>query len=147
MSIINVNFVFWKILEDRKPDWTDESVKELLKQFDEKLDMLDMGIINTQKKLWQVVSKEMLKKHYYFTPAHCENKWKTLKRTYKSKQERIQQFGSSKRHCPFEKYDDVSLTNYKVLNSSIVKAFSLHLSCLRFFNQVLNLVMIFYFLW
>lgn len=63
--------------------------------------MLDTGIVSTQKKMWQLVSKDMLKKNYYFTPAQCENKWKTLKRTYRSKLDRY----GSKRHYPFKKYE------------------------------------------
>lgn len=66
--------------------------------------MLDTGIVSTQKKIWELVSKEMLKKEYYFTPAQCENKWKTLKRTYRAKQEHLDKFGSSKKPCPFERY-------------------------------------------
>lgn len=92
------------IFSDTKPDWTDESVRELLKLYDEKIDMHDTGIIATQKKIWELVSKEMMKKQYFFSPPQCENKWKTLKRTYKSRQERIERFGSCKRPCPFERY-------------------------------------------
>ncbi|XP_072381160.1 uncharacterized protein [Diabrotica undecimpunctata] len=63
--------------------------------------MLDSGIITTQKKLWELVSKDMNRKGYYYTGAQCENKWKTLKRNYRNKMEKLDKYGS-KRNCPFE---------------------------------------------
>lgn len=65
--------------------------------------MLDSGIISTLKKIWELISKEMMQQQYYFSPSHCENKWKTLKRNYRLKQH-FDRFGSGgKRHCAFER--------------------------------------------
>ncbi|CAG9864855.1 unnamed protein product [Phyllotreta striolata] len=89
------------ITEEHRIEWTHEATKELLKLYDEKCDMLDSGIISTQKKLWELVSKDMNKKGYYYTGAQCENKWKTLKRNYRSKMEKMDKYGH-KRPCPFE---------------------------------------------
>lgn len=89
------------ITEEHRIEWTHEAAKELLKLYDEKCDMLDSGIISTQKKLWEFVSKDMNKKGYYYTGAQCENKWKTLKRTYRNKMDKIDKYGH-KRPCPFE---------------------------------------------
>lgn len=105
---VHVYFAFVEdkyFLEDHRPDWTHEPTKELLKLYDEKIDMLDTGIIGTHKKIWELVSKEMIKKEYYFSPSQCENKWKTLKRNYKAKYDRIERFGSCSRYCPFERYN------------------------------------------
>lgn len=65
--------------------------------------MLDSGIITTQKKLWELVAKDMNKKDFYYTGAQCENKWKTLKRNYKNKLLKMDKTGSCKRQCPFER--------------------------------------------
>lgn len=65
--------------------------------------MLDSGIITTHKKIWELISKEMAKKGYYFSPAHCENKWKTLKRTYKTRHDINRKSGTFRKHCPFER--------------------------------------------
>lgn len=88
--------------EEHRSEWSYDATKELLKIYDEKSDMLDTGIISTQKKLWELTSKAMMKKGYYYTGAQCENKWKALKRAYKTKLERMQKFGTIKRACPFE---------------------------------------------
>nr|CAH7749187.1 unnamed protein product [Callosobruchus chinensis] len=74
----------------------------MLKLYDEKCDMLEQGIISTQKKLWEMVSKDMNKQGYYYSAQQCENKWKSLKRCYRSKQERLEKYGVCKRPCPFE---------------------------------------------
>lgn len=77
--------------------------------------MLDSGIIGTQKRLWELVSKDMTKKSYFYTAAQCENKWKSLKRNYRTKMERGEKFSGQKRSCPFEKY--VNLVCIAFLNT------------------------------
>ncbi|CAG9830618.1 unnamed protein product [Diabrotica balteata] len=89
------------ITEEQRIEWNHDATRELLKVYDEKCDMLDSGIITTQKKLWELVSKDMNRKGYYYTGAQCENKWKTLKRNYRNKMEKLDKYGS-KRNCPFE---------------------------------------------
>ncbi|XP_057658931.1 uncharacterized protein LOC130895575 [Diorhabda carinulata] len=91
------------ITEEFRVEWNHEATKELLKVYDEKYDMLDSGIITTQKKLWELVAKDMNKKDFFYTGAQCENKWKTLKRNYKNKLLKMDKTGSCKRQCPFER--------------------------------------------
>ncbi|CAH1954173.1 unnamed protein product [Acanthoscelides obtectus] len=74
----------------------------MLKLYDEKCDLLEHGVINTQKKLWELVSKDMHKHDFYYSAQQCENKWKSLKRCYRLKQERLEKYGQCKRPCPFE---------------------------------------------
>lgn len=103
--IIVILKYFYVFPEEHRVEWTYDATKELLKFYDEKCDMLETGIIHTQKKLWELVAKDLMKKNFYYTPAQCENKWKSLKRNYKGKIEKADRGtgGGQKRLCPFEK--------------------------------------------
>ncbi|XP_018565887.1 uncharacterized protein LOC108906928 [Anoplophora glabripennis] len=115
--------------EEHRVEWTYDATKELLKIYDEKSDMLDTGIISTQKKLWELTSKALAKKEYYYTAAQCENKWKALKRSYKTKLERMQKFGTTKRACPFE-YEVAEILS-KRPNDSFSRSYSVKIDELR----------------
>lgn len=82
-------------------NWTLEASRELLKVYDEKMDLVESGIINTRKKMWELVSKAMTEKKFYYTSAQCENKWKSMKRAYSHRQ--IIKNRPSKRSLPFER--------------------------------------------
>ncbi|KAJ8974718.1 hypothetical protein NQ317_000384 [Molorchus minor] len=65
--------------EPNRVEWSHEATKELLKIYDEKVDMLDTGIISTHKKIWELTSRLLAKKGFYYNSTQCENKWKALK--------------------------------------------------------------------
>ncbi|KAG5890728.1 hypothetical protein JTB14_026034 [Gonioctena quinquepunctata] len=115
----NANVIY--ITEEHRVEWSHEATKELLKFYDEKCDMLESGIITTQKKLWELVSKDMAKKGFYYSGSQCENKWKTLKRTFRNKMEKLEKFGSCKRSCPFE--EEITEILSKRPQESLTRAF------------------------
>ncbi|XP_023026785.2 uncharacterized protein [Leptinotarsa decemlineata] len=115
----NTNVIY--ITEEHRVEWNYDATKELLKLYDEKCDMLESGIINTQKKLWELVSKDMIRKGYYYTGPQCENKWKTLKRTYRNKMDKAEKFGTCKRSCPFE--DEITEILSKRPQESFTRSF------------------------
>ncbi|KAJ8943290.1 hypothetical protein NQ318_017308 [Aromia moschata] len=124
--------------EEHRVEWSYEATKELLKLYDEKSDMLETGIISTQKKLWELTSKALAKKGYYYTAAQCENKWKALKRAYRTKLERIQKFGSYRRVCPFE--SEIAEILSKRPNESITRSYAYQIQAMKnedeFFSNV-----------
>lgn len=75
----------------------------------EKMDMLDTGIITTQKKIKELVSKFKSKKkkkwerNNIILTSQCENKWKTLQRNFQSEEDHIDRFRSMKRPFPFKR--------------------------------------------
>ncbi|KAJ8923196.1 hypothetical protein NQ315_001750 [Exocentrus adspersus] len=109
--------------EEQRSEWSYEATKELLKIYDEKSDLLDAGIITTQRKLWELTSKALAKKGFYYTGPQCENKWKALKRSYRNKLDRVQRLGSSKRPSPFEY--EVSEILAKRPNESFIRSYTL----------------------
>ncbi|KAJ8932418.1 hypothetical protein NQ314_014675 [Rhamnusium bicolor] len=115
--------------EEHRSEWTYDATKELLKVYDEKSDMLETGIITTQKKLWELTAKALARKGYYYTGPQCENKWKALKRSYKSKLEKMEKFGACKRVCPFE-YEVAEILS-KRPNDSITRSYSLKINELK----------------
>lgn len=72
-------------------EWTVPAGKALLQLLPEQLKAFNLGKISSKRSLFQKISKKLAELGYTFTGAQCENKWKTYKRRYFTKFDRLRQ--------------------------------------------------------
>ncbi|XP_030758946.1 uncharacterized protein LOC115884490 [Sitophilus oryzae] len=68
-------------------NWTHCATEDLLRLYSEYNDLYLKGKIRTKTEMFKIVGSEMTKLGYTMTPAQCLNRWKSLKRSYRSKLE------------------------------------------------------------
>lgn len=59
-----------------------EATQALILYLNEKLDLVISGVLKNLKQMWEKVSQELVNSNYLYTAEQCDNKWKSLKRSY-----------------------------------------------------------------
>jgi len=80
--------------------WPHEAILLLIEEYRKKVDNFCSGRIS-QKKIWQSIGDELLKKSYNVTGPQCQSKFGGLKRTYKSIKDHNSKSGNGTRTWPY----------------------------------------------
>lgn len=94
-SVINSNYLY--VISDVR--WQPEAVKLLVSLRVEKDYKFNM--LKTHVSLWEEISKCLAEQGHTITEKQCSNKWKGLKRDYKSVIDNNSKTGSDKKSCKF----------------------------------------------
>lgn len=56
-----------------------------------------------KKEVWKIISSEMNKMGFHFTPSQCDQKWKNLTKSYRDCVDHNSKSGNDRKECPFYK--------------------------------------------
>lgn len=81
-------------------EWTKPATENLLKFVKKYLRLFEIGNLRTKKQVYENVSAALDEMGMFYSSAQCENKWKSLKRSYMT---RYEKGNTAPRRLPFTK--------------------------------------------
>lgn len=92
-SLLLFLHIFLQIVENNKIQWTETTIKLLLEEVGTRIHLFN---IQQPKIIWKSIVTAVNDKGYNFTAEQCNNKWKSLKKKYKSIKDNKNRSGAGK---------------------------------------------------
>lgn len=88
---------------ERQAEWNDAATKLLIELYKGKKALVEQRKLKSMKQMWEIIKGELNTFGHEYSAARCENKWKSLERSFKNRINNNNKTGRGRKNCPYER--------------------------------------------